>query len=254
MSPPQLSKYTSTPPGHVSFSARAQVLALVVDRLVEAVLAHQVVSLVRPAGDAHGSAAGDLRDLADDMADGSPRARDDDRVAGLRAADVEQAEVGGEAGGADCMERERGRVEERRHGAQHPAACDGVVLPPELPDDQVAFGEAAVVRLDDLAERLGGHHLPDLDVLRIRAGRAHASALVRVDRGPQHADEHLARAWLGDRLLDEGEVALGGEAGWARGQRDRAARAYLNRHVPPPSNSLRMRRLTTMRCTSSGPS
>ena len=33
-----------------------------------------------------------------------------------------------------------------------------------------------------------------------------------------------------------------------------ARRFYLNRHVPPFSNSFRIRRLTTMRCTSSGPS
>ena len=76
---------------------RVDVVALVVDPDVVAVELLQVGDLLRPAGEPDGSAAGDLRELTDDLADGARRARDDDGVARPRPPDVEQPEVGGRA-------------------------------------------------------------------------------------------------------------------------------------------------------------
>src|SRR5258708_17687034 len=87
------------------------VLGLVIDRGVEAQLLHEVAALLGAAGDADGAASLELGDLADHHADSAGGARNDDGLAGCRPADVEQAELGGHAGGA-----------ESRDGDAHPAA------------------------------------------------------------------------------------------------------------------------------------
>jgi hypothetical protein len=46
--------------------------------------------------------------------------------------------------------------------------------------------------------------------------------LIWVDRRPEDADEHLARARLRHRRLDDLEVLLAREAGRARRERDRS--------------------------------
>ncbi len=104
------------------------------------------------------------------------------------------------------MQRERRRFERGRHFAQRAAACDGVLLPPELPDNAVARREACVVALDYLTDALRGDHVADLHRLRVGARFAHPSALVRVDRGVREVDEHLARAGAGDVDFLEREV------------------------------------------------
>ena len=84
---------------------------LVVDAGVEAELLDDPLALRRAAGDADDAAALDLRELADGLADRAGRARDDDRLAGLRLADVEQAEVAGHAGHAEHVEPLRRRAD-----------------------------------------------------------------------------------------------------------------------------------------------
>jgi hypothetical protein len=69
--------------------------------------------LSRAAGDADRAAALDLRDLADDRADRTRRAGNDDRVSRLRLADVEQAEVRGHARHAERSEVDRQRCDAR---------------------------------------------------------------------------------------------------------------------------------------------
>ena len=65
------------------------------------------------AGDAHDAAALELGDLADEPADGAGGAGHDHRLALLRLADVEQAEVGGHAGHAERAQVDGQRRERR---------------------------------------------------------------------------------------------------------------------------------------------
>src|SRR6185436_5558004 len=105
---------------------------LVVDPHVVAVELGQVADLLRRAGKADdGTTARDLRQLSDDLTDGARRSRDDHGVSGLRLADVEEAEVRGEPGRAEDVQRGLRRREARVELAEGAAACDGVVLPAE---------------------------------------------------------------------------------------------------------------------------
>ena len=79
-----------------------------IDAGVEAELLHGVVALLLAAGDADRAQPFDLRDLPDDRADGAGRRGDDQRLAGLRLADVERADVRGQPGHAEHAERIRG--------------------------------------------------------------------------------------------------------------------------------------------------
>ncbi len=118
--------------------ARVDVVGLVVDAGVVAVLVREIGEFLRAAGDPHRAAAGDLRELACDLADGAGRAGDHHGVARVRPPHVEEAEVGSQPG---CAEH----VQPRRRGrdawvdlAQGTAARGRVLLPAELPDDQIA--------------------------------------------------------------------------------------------------------------------
>ena len=185
------------------------VVNLVVDPDVVAVELLQVRDLLRRPGQTdHGAAAGDPRQLADDLTDAAGRPRDDDGVSRLRLADVEEAEVGGEAGRAEDVQRRLRRCEARVELAQHAATGDRIVLPAELADDGVAGREARVVARRHFTDDLAGHRLTELGRLRVGAGGAHPPAHVRVDREPLRLDEHLAGPGLGNRRLDELEVRV----------------------------------------------
>ena len=80
----------------------------------------EVVALLRAAGDADHAAALDLRDLPDDRAHRAGRAGDDHRLARLRLADVEQAEVRRHARHAERAEVHRQRREARVDLASRP--------------------------------------------------------------------------------------------------------------------------------------
>ncbi len=231
----------------------SEVLVLVVDRLVVAVEA-AVRALVGAARDPDRPAAGELRDLPDDLPDGARRTRHDDGVAGLRLPDVEQPEVRGHPRRADGVQRERRRVEDLGNPPNRAGSDYRVLLPAELSDDQVAGREASVLALDDLRQRLGRDHVAELELLRVRARLAHSAALVGIDGDPEHPHEDLAWRGISDLHLVEDEVLILRKALRPRGERYAPVCLHENRHVPPFSNSLRIRRLTTMRCTSSGPS
>ena len=185
------------------------VVALVVDPDVVAVEAGEVGDLLgRPGEPDDRAAPGDLRELADDLADRPGRSGDDDGVARLGLADVEEAEVGGEAGRPEDVQRGLRRRQVGIELSERAAAGDGVVLPAELPDDEVARREARILALDDLPDRLPRHRLAHLGRLRVRARRAHPPAHVRVEREPLRAHEHLAGPRRRHRALDEREVRL----------------------------------------------
>ena len=64
---------------------------------IEAEFVDKPVALLRPAGDADDPRAGHLGELAGHGAHGAGRSVDDDRLARLRLAFIENSEIGGEA-------------------------------------------------------------------------------------------------------------------------------------------------------------
>ena len=205
----------------------------VVDGGVEAELLDQRSALVGAAGDADRAAALDLRDLADERADRPGRRGDDDGLAGLRLADVEETRIGGHARHAEHAERGRGR---RRRGvdlAQLLAVEHGVFLPAAHAEHEVAGRELRVVRAHHLADGAAGHDLADADRLGVGLRVAHAPAHVRVEREPERAQQHLARAGLRDRRRSR----AGSRSASARRRGARRARCGGSARSRSPPNS-----------------
>src|SRR5258708_38593995 len=88
---------------------------LVVDGGVEAEIVFNPFTFFIGAGDTDDAAAVDFSELADDAAGGSSGGGDDEGFAGLRLADFEEAEIGGEGVGAEKVQ-EIGVGEERGGG------------------------------------------------------------------------------------------------------------------------------------------
>jgi len=132
---------------------------VVVDCRIEAELAGQPFALVGTAGDADRAAAFDPRDLADDAPYRPSRARHDDGLARLGAADVEQAEVRGHARHSEHAEVAReGRA--LQIGAEHRAGVEHrIFLHTGHTGHVVTDGEAIIARSDDAAGTAGSHHL-----------------------------------------------------------------------------------------------
>src|SRR5690606_22660818 len=120
----------------------APVGALVIDRGIEAEVLDDMAALVRPARYADSATALDLRDLADDGTDGARSGRNDNRLARLRAANLQQAEIGGEARHAASAEHDRQidrqALRQNAHGA-HALIGDAVVLPAGQTAHMIAF-------------------------------------------------------------------------------------------------------------------
>ena len=180
-------------------------LGLVVDAGVEAELVLHEGALLRAAGDADHAAAHDLADLAHHLADRAGRRRDDDGLARLGLADIEQAEIGGHARHAEHAVGGRDRRQRGIDLAQSRPPADRIFLPAQPVLDDVAHGEARIARLHHLADGAAGHHLAQPDRRRIGRGVAHAAALVGIERQIGDLDQHLAVLRLGHRhFLDAG--------------------------------------------------
>ena len=92
-----------------------------IEAVIEAELAFDVVTFLLAAGDADGTRALDLRNLPDRRADRAGGCSHNDGFAGLRLADFEQPRIGGHAGHAEHAHRGRDRSEFRIDLAQAPA-------------------------------------------------------------------------------------------------------------------------------------
>jgi len=198
------------PVGAQVAEARHHVLAAVVDDRVEPGLVAQPRAFLVAPGDADHAAAADLRDLRGNAAGRTRGARDDDGLALARLADVEQAEVGGQARHAEAPERV-GQVAALGHASQARDAVgsdDRIVLPAEEAVGVVARLPLAVLRCNDLPDGARAHHLADCDrrhvVGRVLDPAAHGGLEGQV----QIAHEHLPVLDRGHRRLDELEVAL----------------------------------------------
>ena len=139
---------------------------LVVDAGIEAELLHDPLAFRRTAGDADGAAALDLRELPDRLADRAGGAGHDDGLAGLRLADVQQAEVAGHARHAEDVQplcrRADAQIDLDEFAAAELARAEGrVLLHAESAADVVADGERRPLGGDDDADAAGAHDLVD---------------------------------------------------------------------------------------------
>ncbi len=209
----------------------APVRRLVVDGGVEAEILDNVPALVGPARDADGAATLDLRDLADDRADGARCSGDEDGVTRLRAAKLKETEIGGEAGHAAGAEHGRqfdGKaLRQHAHGA-HAFIGDAVVLPAGEAAHPVAFLVARRVRLHDHADAAAAHDLADADGRHVLVHVAHPDAVRGIEAEIEHAHDRLAGTGLGNRLLDEIEIRLLDAARGARLQAEPAVDVVLH--------------------------
>ena len=115
---------------------------LVIEARVEAEFLGEVVDLVVRTGDADNPATLDLGDLSDERADRAGCPGNDDRLAGLRIANVEQAKVAGESRHPQHAERcGDGHARRDIDLADAPAVALGILLPAEHPADHVAGRE-----------------------------------------------------------------------------------------------------------------
>ncbi len=188
------------------------VVGLVVDRPVEPELAGEPRRLLVAAADADHAAAVDLGDLRGQRARRAGGRRHDDRLAGLGLADVEDADVGGEACGPVHRQQRRQvgvELERRRHAV---VADDPVLLPARQPVGRLADRELLALRRDDHPDRGAAHRLADLDRREVALAPVEPRAHGRVDAHVLHLEQRLAVGDLGDRCLDELEVVVAHEA------------------------------------------
>jgi len=176
---------------------------------VEAELFLRVPALVRAAGDAHGAASLQLGDLSDRAADRPGGGRDDDRFAGLRLSDVEQAHVRGEAGHAEHAERPRRILRRCTELHETPAVGQRIVLPAAEGQHPFADGELRIVRYGDAAHRGADHHRIHRDRRRIGRRVAHAAAHVGIEREMDGTQQNLPCAGHRSRGFFEPEVGFG---------------------------------------------
>ena len=164
-------------------SRAVDVLGLVVDARVEAEVLDDPAALLVGAGDADdASRILDPRDLARDRADATGRAGHDDGLARLRATDLEQPEVRGDAGRAVDAQHVLGRDPRRHDLARVLARERPVVLPARQAHHEVARVVPVAATLDDLAEPGRAHDVTDADRRQVRVLLAHPHPVRRVHR------------------------------------------------------------------------
>src|SRR6185437_17179919 len=101
----------------------------VIEAIVEAEFAFDVIAFVLAAGDADGTRALDPRNLADGRADRAGGGGNYHGLTGLRLADLEEPGVGSHAGHAEHADRRRNRRQCRIDFAQGFAVGERVRLP-----------------------------------------------------------------------------------------------------------------------------
>ena len=177
------------------------ILALVVDRGVEAEVVHHVAALLGPSGDADRATVLELGDLSHHLSHGSGGAGDHDGLARLGTSDVEQPEIGCHSGHA-----ERAEIYRQRHAlgldlGQAVATRDGVLLNPQDPGDVLVHLEVGVAGFDHPPRRERSHDLADSDRGNVGGGVGHPPPHGGVQRDEQDLDQDLAFARFTHRLL-----------------------------------------------------
>src|SRR6266403_939531 len=198
---------------------------------VEAQLLQDVLALVLGARDAGDATAADLRELADDGADGAGGGGHDDGLTGLGLGDVVEAHVRRQAGHAEDAERggDRRRLRVELERTERPDARAGglrdvVRLPATVGEHEIARREGGVARFHHLADGAADHRLSQLHGRRVRLHVVHPAAHVRIQREPDGAHEDVALLRLGQRRVDDLEIARLGLAHGTVAQQHAAVR------------------------------
>ena len=180
------------PSGTAIGEALPEVVGPVVDRGVEAELLDEGPALVRATGDADGTRALELRDLADRGPDRTGGGGDHDGLPRLRLAEQQQPGVRREAGHPEHAERrldrrllrvERTRVPCRRR--RPGSASRSTTAPSRRP-----AGPATATRRPGTP--CSHHDATQWHRVGVRLGVAHPTAHVRVQREVAHLQQHLA--------------------------------------------------------------
>ncbi len=196
------------PVGRRCLDLGAEVARFVVERGVEAEFVDQPGAFVRAAGDADHPATGDLAQLTDHRPRSAGRTRDQHGIADERLADLEQAEQGRHARGAEHAEVRRQQVVIDDF-EQFLGRYGRIALPAQSAHDLVADREARRLGRHHLADPGAPHHLADLRRSDIVADVLHVTLQRRVEGEIEIADQHLAFVRFDDRRFDELEVVVG---------------------------------------------
>ena len=170
--------------------------------------------------DADDAAAFQLGDLTDDGADRARGGGHHDRLARHGLADIEQAEIGGGARHAEHTHisgKRRGIAREFLAAIEH-----GIFLPADNTRHDIAFLETGIVGFLHDRQRAAAHHIADLHRRHVLLHVAHPDAVRGIEREIHRTREELARARLGNRLLDQFQIA----------RLDVAHRAALQKPLP----------------------
>src|SRR5260370_10252653 len=155
---------------------------LVIESAVEAEVVDQVADLRIRARNADHAASEYFGDLSYDRSHRSGRSGNHDGLAGLGMADIDQSEVGGQTDVAEHAERSRNRGGCGIDLAQRLTLRNPLLLPTGIRDHDVAWLQARIVRLLDLAECTADHHLSDLHARGVRFRVVHAASHVGIER------------------------------------------------------------------------
>ena len=199
---------------------RGKLRIAVVKAIVEAEFVLDVVAFVLAAGDAHGARALDPGDLPDRRADRAGSGGDDDGLAWLRLADVEQPGIGGHAGHAEHANRGRDRPEFRIDLVQSLAIRHRMGLPAGARQHDVALGKTGIVGGDHFGNGAAFHHAADRHRRRIGRSIAHPAAHIGIERQPDRAQQNLALAGHRLRIFLDAEVRCFGLADRTRDEND----------------------------------
>src|ERR1035437_4192628 len=90
--------------------------------------------------------------------------------------------------------------------------------PPRVWEDQITCSEVWVLRGNDCANSLSGHHVTDLRRLRIGFSIIHPAAHVRVERKVVHLKQKLSGKGRRNRKLPQLEVTQANSAFRSRGK------------------------------------
>ena len=134
----------------------------------------------------------DLRDLSNHHADRAGCTGDDDRLAGLRLADVEQTEVRRHPRHAERAEIHRQRRETRIDFRQPFAVDSRVFLDADRAVDVVAFRESGMPGFEHFTDTARAHHFADAHRRDVRLHVVHPAAHCGIEREVRDLHEHFA--------------------------------------------------------------
>src|SRR6516162_7640880 len=188
------------------------------------------MALVLAAGNADHVAAFDPGDLADDRADRARGRRNHDGLAGLRLADLEQAEIGGEACNAIDAEEMRQRLH-LRHLGEVLCRYSRIILPAGVAKHDVTGCQARRPGCDDFGDRAACHNRVGFDSRAIRRAM-HPGAVGGIERDEARAQQSFAVIRFRDRRAGQLEMFRSELSAWLFDQQDLAIDSRVH-GVPP---------------------